>query len=47
MDREDFKIRADEAAVDRDAAIERLSQTADAEERVKIAEELKGQLNRL
>ena len=47
MDREGFKVWADQAAADRDAAIERLSQTSDAEERAKITEELKGRLNRL
>ncbi len=47
MDREDFKTWADQAAADRDAAIERLSQMSDAEERARITEELKGQLNRL
>ena len=47
LSRDDFKAWTEQAAADRDAAIERMSSTSDAEERAKITEQLQKQLNKL
>lgn len=47
MSQDEFKTRGEQAAADRDAAIEQLRATADAALSVSIIQQLKGALNRL